>query len=295
MKLKKDNLYQLSINLIMILISLACVLPFVLLFISSITDEGTLLRNGYSFFPSKFSFDAYKYLWSEISMISRAFGVSVFVTIVGTSISLVITSLLAYTLSRKDFPFNKIFAFLVFFTMLFNGGLVPTYIVNTQIFHLKDTIWALIFPGLLMNGFNIMIMRTYFAGVPDAILESARVDGAGEFRTFFKIVLPLSLPIMATVGLLEGIGYWNDWFNGLIYLTDQNLFSIQVVLNRIITDIQFISSSNLGSQSGQAAQNLPSIGIRMAIAVIGVVPIMVAYPFFQKYFVKGITVGAVKG
>jgi putative aldouronate transport system permease protein len=252
------------------------------------------MLNGYSFFPSKLSLAAYSYLWQEISMITRSFGVSVFITVVGTTVSLIISSMLAYTLSRKDFPLRKLFGFMVFFTMLFNGGLVPTYIMYTQIFHIKDTIWSLIIPGLLMNGFNIMIMRTYFStNVPDAILESAKVDGAGEFRTFFKIVLPLSLPIMATIGLLEGIAYWNDWFNGLIYITDQNLFSIQVVLNRIITDIQFLSSSNFGTHSNQAI--LPSVGIRMAIAVVGVIPIMAAYPFFQKYFVKGITIGAVKG
>ncbi|MNJ45103.1 L-arabinose transport system permease protein AraQ [compost metagenome] len=279
------------------LYSVACILPFLLLFISSITDETTIVTNGYSFFPEKFGFNAYTYLWKESADIFRAYGITIFVTVVGTAVSLVITSLLAYPISRPDLPLRNPLSFFVFFTLLFNGGLVPTYLIYTQIFEIKNTIQALIIPSLLMNGFNVLLMRTFFmTTIPTPVLESANMDGAGVFRTFYSIVLPLSMPIMATVGLFQGIAYWNDWFNGLIYITEPKLFSLQSMLNRIMTDIQFLSTNSaLSSQSAEALNNLPSETFRMAIAVIGVIPILLAYPFFQKYFVKGITIGAVKG
>lgn len=296
MKIKRDNIFQICANIFMMFLSAACILPFILLIASSITDENSLIKNGYSYIPQKLSFAAYTYLWGEASVIFHAYSITILVTIVGTVVSLAITSALAYPLSRKDLPFRKPLTFIVFFTMLFNGGLVPTYLIYTQGFHIKNTLFALIIPGLLMNGFNIMLMRTFFlTSIPDALIESAKVDGASEVRIFYKIILPLSLPILATVGLFEGIAYWNDWYNGLIYITDTNLFSIQVILNRIITDAQFLASGNFGTQVSGAAASIPNTAVRMAIAVIGVIPILMAYPFFQKYFVKGITIGAVKG
>ncbi|MFD0693384.1 carbohydrate ABC transporter permease [Paenibacillus sp. GCM10027628] len=274
-----------------------CILPFVLLFISSITNETTIVKNGYSFFPEQLGFTAYQYLWEQSASIFRAYGITVLVTVVGTTASLAITSLLAYPISRSDLPLRNPLSFFVFFTLLFNGGLVPTYLIYTQVFEIKNTIQALIIPGLLMNGFNVLLMRTFFmTTIPTPVLESANIDGAGVLRTFYSIVLPLSMPIMATIGLFQGIAYWNDWYNGLIYITEPNLFSLQSILNRIMSDIQFLSTnSSMASQSSEALAALPSETFRMAIAVIGVVPILVAYPFFQKYFVKGITIGAVKG
>lgn len=193
------------------------------------------------------------------------------------------TSFLAYGLSRCDLPFRNLFTILVFFTLLFNGGLVPTYLVYTQVFDIKNTIWALIVPGLLMNGFNVLLMRTFFmTSIPEPVIESARMDGAGEIRTFFSIILPLSLPILATIGLLQTILYWNDWFNGLVYITDPSLYSIQNILNRMLSDIQFLASSNLGSNASKAASTIPTTGVRMAIAVIGFLPILLAYPFFKS-------------
>ena len=225
----------------------------------------------------------------------RAYGVTLFITVFGTALSLFITPLLAYPLSRKDFKNRQIFSFIVFFTMLFNGGIVPSYIMWTQIFHLKNTIWSLIFPNLLMNGFNVVLMKNYFAqNIPTELIEAAKVDGENEFGIYFKIVLPLALPVMATVGLFVGIGYWNDWTNGLYYVNQPELYSLQNYLNRIMQDVQFMMS-NAQIGGGQMAASFPSTGIRMAISVIGIIPIMVLYPFFQKYFVKGITVGAVKG
>jgi putative aldouronate transport system permease protein len=292
---KENKRFQIISNIIMILVSISCIMPFILLIVSSFTDETAILKNGYSFFPSELSLTAYKYLIDNSSQILHAYGITIFVTVLGTSASLIITSMLAYPLSRKDLPMRKFFTIIVVITLLFNGGLVPSYLIYTGTFHIKNTIWALIVPGLLMNAFNIMLMRTfYITSIPDALIESARIDGAGEFKIFHKIILPLSLPILATVGLMTGIMYWNDWNNGLIYLNDSNLFSIQVLLNRMMTDIQFLAA-NSDKIVGIDTSTLPSATIRMAIAVIGILPILAAYPFFQKYFVKGITIGAVKG
>lgn len=296
--LKQENRgWQWFGHIVLWVYAATCILPFVLLFISSITNETTIVKNGYSFFPEQLGFTAYQYLWEQSASIFRAYGITVLVTVVGTTASLAITSLLAYPISRSDLPLRNPLSFFVFFTLLFNGGLVPTYLIYTQVFEIKNTIQALIIPGLLMNGFNVLLMRTFFmTTIPTPVLESANIDGAGVLRTFYSIVLPLSMPIMATIGLFQGIAYWNDWYNGLIYITEPNLFSLQSILNRIMSDIQFLSTnSSMASQSSEALAALPSETFRMAIAVIGVVPILVAYPFFQKYFVKGITIGAVKG
>lgn len=295
MKTNKQEPMQYISNIILIFLSLSCLLPFLLLVISSFTEEKTLIYYGYKFFPKKVSLDAYKYLLEHSSVIGRGYAITALITIVGTTISLIITSMLAYPLSRKDTPLRNPLSFVVYFTMLFNGGLVPTYIMYTRYFGIKNTLWGLLVPSLLMNGFNVIITRTYFkTNIPDAVIESAVVDGAGQFMTFRKIVIPLSFPIMATIGLFAGLAYWNDWYNGLIYLTNAKLFSIQNILNRIMTDLQFLSNTNFGTTTGQVA-SLPETAVRMAIATVGMVPILIAYPFFQKYFVKGITIGAVKG
>ncbi|MBT2654063.1 carbohydrate ABC transporter permease [Bacillus sp. ISL-18] len=293
---RSDRITQWVSHIVLIILAAGSIIPLIILLSSSLSDEASILKEGYSFFPKEVSFAAYDYLLSNSSSILRAYGITVFVTIFGTFVSLVMTSFLAYGLSRRDLPFKNVFAFIVFFTLLFNGGLVPTYLVYTQVFDIKNTIWALIVPGLLMNGFNVLLMRTFFmTSIPEPIIESARMDGAGEFRTFFSIILPLSLPILATIGLLQTIIYWNDWFNGLIYITEPSLFSIQNILNRMLSDIQFLASSNLGSNTSTAAAQVPTTAVRMAIAVIGILPILIAYPFFQKYLVKGIALGSVKG
>lgn len=229
-------------------------------------------------------------------MISRSYGITVLITAVGTTASLLMTSMLGYALSKREMPGHRVYSFLVFFTLLFNGGLVPTYLIYTQYFMIKNTIWALLIPSLLLNGFNVLLARSFFmTTVPAPVLESARIDGAGEYRTFFQIVLPLSLPIMATIGLFTGIAYWNDWNNGLIYVTDQDLFSIQNLLNQIMQNIDALKNSNSAYGTGTQIAEMPGETVRMAIAVIGILPVLIAYPFFQRYFVKGIAVGAVKG
>ena len=292
---KRNNKSQLIINIFFMLVALACILPFILLFMSSITDETEILKHGYSFFPQKISMFAYEYLLTNINSILRAYGITILITVVGTAVGLLMMAMLAYPLSRTEFKHRNVITFYVVFTMLLNGGLVPTYILYTRYLHFKNTLWALLIPYLLMRGFYVIIMRTFFkTTIPDSIIESVRIDGGGEWRIFFQIVLPLSYPVLATVGLFLGLGYWNDWMNGLIFISETKLYSIQVLLNRILLDIQYLSNNQL-SGTYDTGVAVPQESIRMALAVIGIVPIFIAYPFFQRFFVKGLTIGAVKG
>ncbi len=294
-KLKSETTFQIVINIILIFLTLCSLLPFVLLIMSSVTQESALIADGYQFWPRVFSLAAYRYIIARAGTIFKAYGITMLVTLVGTTISLIITPLLAYPLSRQDFKLHNVMSFLVFFTMLFNGGLVPTYMMWTQIFHIKNTLPALIIPALLLNAFNVMLMKNYFKmNIPYSLIEAAKIDGAGEFFIFYRVVMPLSKPIMATVGLFVGINYWNDWMNGLYYVTDANLFSLQNFLNRMMQNINYLATAE-GAEVAQGSMIMPSSSMRMALAVIGVLPIMVLYPFFQKYFVKGMTVGSVKG
>ena len=296
MKTKEERIFQIVGNILMMLAALAAIIPLVLLVSSSFTENNALIKYGYRFFPTVFSTEAYSYVFSTGNSVLRAYFVSFLLTAVGTVVSLIITTMLAYPLARQGMPFRGVMTFLVFFTMLFNGGLVPTYIMYTRYLHIKNTLWALLIPSLLISAFYVIMMRTYFTtNVPEAVIEAARIDGAGEWRILFTIVLPMSLPMIATMALLIGLGYWNDWKNGLYYLTDSRLYSIQNMLNQMLKDVQFLKSGADASAAADLTQDMPSVGIKMAIAVIGALPIMIIYPFFQKYFVKGITIGAVKG
>jgi putative aldouronate transport system permease protein len=291
-----SKVFKIALHTVLMILALFCLLPFLLLFASSFSSEASLIKHGYSFFPREFSMNAYNYLFTSSTAIVRAYSITIFVTAIGTTVNLALSILLAYPLSRRDLPHRNIFAFVIFFTMLFNGGLVPTYIMYTQFFHIKNTLFALIVPQFLLSAFYVIMMRTYFtSNIPMEIIEAAKIDGAHEFRVLYQVVLPMSLPILATVGLMVGLGYWNDWTNGLYFLTDAKLFSIQNVLNRMIRDAQFLSQMASSTNMGAAAKNLPSTSLKMAVAVIGALPILVIYPFFQRFFVQGITVGAVKG
>lgn len=290
---KSDRGFQFTVNAIMIILCLICVLPFLLLISSSFTADSTLVKYGYSFFPKQFDLSAYKYLIFGSRSILRGYGISILITVIGTTLSLVLTTLFAYPLSRKNMPGRNIFAFFLFFTMLFNGGLVPTYMMWTQTFHIKNTLFSLIVPGLLLNAFNVIMMRSYLTtNIPEEVIEAAKADGASEIRLLLKIVVPMSKPILATLTLLIGLSYWNDWLNGLYYVTDDSLFSIQVLLKKMLDNIEMIKNA---ASSGAASMQMPSTSIRMAVAVIGALPVLIIYPFFQKYFVKGIVIGAVKG
>lgn len=280
----------------MLLLSLICILPVLLLFMSSITSEKSLLANGYSFFPEEFGFDAYQYLWYSRAKICRAYGMTMATTAAGTALSVTITTLLAYPLSRKNLPGRNFFSFFLFFTMLFNGGMIPSYMMWTQTFHIKDTFLALVLPSLLLSGFAVIMMRTYFSSnIPENILEAAMIDGATEMKILLDIVVPVSKPILSTVGLMTALAYWNDWMNGLYYLTKRtDLYTIQNLLNRLITSADFLSNNQANSMIAANIQ-IPGVGVRMAIAVIAIIPILLIYPFFQKGFVKGIVIGGVKG
>ena len=255
------------------------------------------MMNGYSFFPKKWSTYAYTYiLGGGGHNVIHGYFVSIGITIVGTTLSILMTTLFAYPLSRKDLPLRNVFAFFVFFTMLFNGGLVPSYMMWTRVFHIKNTYAALLFPSLLMNAFYVIMMRTYFSTtIPEELIEAARLDGGSEI-TIWKVIAPLSKPMVATLAFMIGLGYWNDWMNGLYYVTDTTYFSIQNILNRMLQDVQFLSTAAATQASmGNIVSNLPTTGIRMSVAVVGLLPIMIIYPFFQKYLVKGIMIGGVKG
>ncbi|BBI36590.1 carbohydrate ABC transporter permease [Cohnella abietis] len=293
--MRRNTLEQSVIHVIFVLIAAFCLIPFLLLVSASFTDENTIIREGYTFFPSEFSLESYRFIFEKSTDIFNAYGISVFITVVGTVVSLILMTLLAYPLSKKELPARRFFSFFVFFTMLFNGGLVPTYLIYANVFNIDNTLLALIVPGLLVSAFYVILLRTFFSvSVPGAILESAHIDGAGEFRIFMQMVLPLSLPVLATVGLFQVINYWNDWFNGLIYISDNRLYSIQVLLNTILLNVQYLLD-NVDYSTRVDGDVIPTQGVRVAIAVIGSLPILIAYPFFQRFFVKGLTVGAIKG
>lgn len=296
MSSKSEKRFGTVATVIMLILSLVCIFPIILLFMSSITSESSLLENGYSLFPKEIGFDAYRYLWFSRGQILKAYVMTIATTGIGTAISITITTLLAYPLSRKNLPGRNLIAFFIFFTMLFNGGMIPSYMMWTQMFHIKDTIFALILPSLLLSGFAVIMMRTYFTtNIPENIIEAAMIDGSSEVKTLIHIVLPMSKPILSTVGLMTALAYWNDWLNGLYYLTKRtDLYTIQNLLNRLISSADFLSNSQANSMITANIQ-VPSVGVRMAIAVIAIIPILLIYPFFQKGFVKGIVIGGVKG
>ncbi len=260
---------------------------------SSVSSENDVIANGYPILPHSFDLAAYRYIFSSTGQLIAAYGVTILVTVVGTVASLAITLSFAFALAQDKMPGAKIMMIMVVITMLFNGGLVPTYYVYTQIFHIKDTLPALIVPGLLMNAFNLILVRNYFRNsIPPALMEAARIDGCSKFGGFLKIVLPLSKPIIATIGLMTALGYWNDWGNGLYYITSTKFQSVQQVLRLMINSSALLQQ--MGINSGVETNKIPMNTVRMAIAVVAVLPVMIAYPFFQNYFVKGITIGAVK-
>ena len=278
-------------HVVLIFVTILCILPFYLLIVASFTEEKYAVTNGFSLIPAHLSTDAYRYLLTKAYLFGRGYLITFIVTICGTLACIFITMAFSYMLSRPGLPFKGFFNFYVVFTMLFKGGLVSTYIMYTQTFHVKNTLWALILPNLLTNAFYIIMVRNYFASnIPEELLEAARIDGCSEAGIFTRVVFPLSKPIIATVGLMVGVAYWNDWQNGLYYIDNQKLYGIQNILNAINENAKYLMTGG-----GSGAMQMPANTSRMAAAVIGIIPILIIYPFFQDYFVKGITMGAVKG
>ena len=281
----------------LIILSVFLAAPFVLLIISSFTEESTAVKYGYTFFPKMLSLDAYRYIFSNIGMFGKAFLITICVTVTGVIVSLLISSMMAYVLSRKGIPGGRILNFFVVFTMLFNGGLVATYLNYVQVFHIKNTYLALLIPNLLCNAFSIMMIKNYFqSSIPEELLEAARIDGASEMKIFLKIVIPLSKPILATVALIVGLAYWNDWQNALLFMDSDNKKPLQLLLINIQSSIEtLLSNRNIPSAALAAMQGrVPQYSATMATVVVVILPVMIAYPFFQKYFIKGLTIGSVK-
>ncbi len=285
------------LNLIFILISLTCIIPVLLVLAISVSDEDMISEFGYSLIPRAFSPEGFLFLTNQSEMILRAVGISLFVTIVGTVLGVLLTTLMGYTISRPNYKLKGFLTWVVFIPMVFNGGLVSTYFVVGTLLGLKNSVWVLILP-LAVSSFNVVICKTFFRQtVPDSLIESAKIDGAGQFTIFFRIVLPISLPLLATIGLFLCFSYWNDWYQSMLYIDDTTLKSLQALLNDIMTNITALAAnaSSMGISAVELAANMPKESARMAIVVIIVLPIACAYPYFQKYFISGLTVGAVKG
>ncbi|MCK8488498.1 carbohydrate ABC transporter permease [Paenibacillus sp. MBLB2552] len=286
---------QIGLHLLFTVLSLIVILPFLLVVAVSLTDEKAITQNGYQFFPKSISLDAYRYMLDAPDILLRAYGVTITVTVIGALAGLLLTAMTAYVISRPDYRYNRITTFYVFFTMLFSGGLVPSYILMTQYLHLKDSLLALILP-VLLSPFNIMVMKGFMSKIPIEIIESAKIDGAREFRIFFRIILPLSTPALATLGLLISFTYWNEWFNGMLYIDNPNKVPLQLLLVRTLKSIDFLTSnSEFTQQLGIDLASFPNNSARMAIAVLAGGPMLVIFPFFQRFFVKGLTVGSLKG
>jgi putative aldouronate transport system permease protein len=284
-------------NILMIILSLICIIPIVFIISISFSEEASLQEYGYRLLPKSFSLDGYSFLFQKQGAILRALGVSVFITAGGTALGVVLNALMGYVLSRREYKLQKFYVWFVFIPMIFSGGLVASYFVVAQFLQLKDTIWVLILP-LAVSSFNVILCKTFFRStIPDSLIESAKIDGANQLTIFFRIVFPLSLPVLATIGLFMSFGYWNDWFTAMLYIDNPALLSLQAYLNRLLADINFLAQNAalLGVSQAQLLANMPKEAARMAIVILAVLPIACSYPFFQRYFVSGLMVGAVKG
>lgn len=286
-------LSKLLINLVLLVISLACLLPFIVIVSSSLTTEEAIGKYGYSIFPKEFSTISYRFVLADPTRIVRAYGVSSLVTVVGALTGMLVMSLIAYALSRRQFSLRQPIAFYIFFTMLFSGGLVPSYILITQYLKLKDTIWVLIIPGLV-SGWNILVLRTFFQDLPEELLDAAKIDGASEWRIFFQIALPLTTPGLATIGLFTMLHYWNDWYSALLYIERQELYPIQYMLYVIMRSIEWLQMGQQAQVMSEAVR-VPLLPARMAMTVFAIGPMAFGYLFVQKYFIRGIRLGSIKG
>ena len=274
------------------LMALICIIPFIVLISGSFTSENFIRTQGYSLFINEFSTKAYELIFRNPITVFRAYGVSILITGVGTILGTLLITMTAYVICRKDFKYRNHFSFFFYFTTLFNGGMVSTYIFYIQYLRLKDSLWALILPGLF-NVFYLLIMRSFVNTIPPSLIEASKIDGAGEYRIFFQVVFPLLKPGLATVGLFMALGYWNDWYNAMLYINSNVKLPLQYMLYNLLQQTQALA--RIASQSGISVADLPSNSLKMAMAIVATGPILLVYPFVQKYFVKGITVGSVKG
>jgi len=297
MKIKEDSStkwFRLISYVVVILGSLLCLLPFLLIVSASLTSNAEIINEGYKLIPSHFTIDAYKIVFMFPEELLRAYGVTTFVTVVGTGLGLLMMTMAGYVLQRKDFKYRNFFSFVIYFTTLFGGGLVPYYMLITNYLQFSNTMNALIWPSL-MTPFLIILMRSFInSAVPDEVIESAKIDGANDFLIYFRVVMPLAVPGLATVGLFLALHYWNDWFNSALFINDATKYQLQFYLYNIINTSNFMN--NIGAGAGVVLSGpVPSESMKMAMAVVVTGPILLLYPFIQRYFVKGLTIGAVKG
>lgn len=296
-KKKKAGLGQYVLGLLLGIYTLFCLLPILMVFVVAFTDDKSIATNGFSFFPTKYSLEGFKYVFKYGKQLFVSYGVTTFVTIAGTFAGLLIMSLFAYALSRRDFRLRKFLSTYLMIPMLFSGGQMASYMIFTTVYHMKDSIWLLILP-LTVTTMNVIILRTYIqTSIPDELMESAHIDGAGEFRTFFQIVMPLMKPVLASVGFMLATTYWNDWQNAMLYITSETKTPLQLLLIRIQRSIDFLLNNKNATTAVKAAisKGVPEYSCIMATVITVIGPIMILYPFFQKYFIKGLTVGSVKG
>ncbi|MCI9625650.1 MAG: carbohydrate ABC transporter permease [Clostridia bacterium] len=286
---------NLILNIILLLLVALCIFPVLLTLIISFSSSESITEVGYALIPKSWSLDAYKYIFADPLVIGRAYGITIFNAVAGTVIGIFVVSLYAYSLTIERYKFRKFFTYFMLVTMLFNGGMVASYIVNIQVLHLGNTIWIMILP-LLFNAWNVVIMRTFIqTSVPKAVIESAKIDGATEWRVFFKIVMPMSVPGIASVSFFILLAIWNDWNLPLLYITNDKLYNLQFLLQRIMKSIEIIKNNPEYAQAAKTMTAIPTESARMALCFVALGPILIAYPFFQKYFIQGITVGSVKG
>jgi len=285
---------RILVHLLFVLVAAAVIVPFLLVVSVSLSEESSLMKHGYRWIPETFSLDAYRVLLEVPLPLIRAYGVTILVTVVGTVLGLLLTSLTAYTLSRREFRYRRLLTFFIFFTMLFQAGLVPFYMLMTQVLQLRDSLAALILP-LMMNPFFVMIMKGFLSKIPHEIIESVKMDGAGEWKIFLRIILPLSKPALVTIGLMLSFAYWNDWWHGLLFIDNQQLVPLQLLLYRNMNTIEFLRSSQAMALVNLDMSQMPSVSARMAMVVLAAGPMMFVFPLFQRYFVEGLTVGALKG
>ena len=274
------------------LFALVCLIPFLIVIGSSLTSENYIIRNGYSIIPKELSLESYKTIFQSPMAILRAYGVTIFVTLVGTALSVFLNTMAGYVLQRKDFEWRNRLSFFYFFTTLFSGGLMPWYILCVKYLGLKDSIWAMILPGIV-SVWNILLVKGFMAGIPFEMTEAAKIDGAGDFSIFMKLIWPLSKPVVATIGLFTALTYWNDWYNSLLFINNDHLYSLQYQLYKLINDAKELRK--IAAESGMVVDTVPIESMKMALTVVVTGPIILLYPFVQRYFIKGLTLGAVKG
>lgn len=278
------------------LVALLCLVPFIMILSGSFSSEEAIIQNGFSILPQEFSLEAYKTVFKDPVVVYRAYATTIVLTILGTVVGLLLQTMTAYVLSRKDFEWRGKFSFFFYFTTLFSGGLVPYYILISQKLNLRDSYLALLLP-MIFSVYNLLIMKSYILGIPDSLIEAAKIDGCGEVRTLFKVVFPLIKPALATVGLFIALAYWNDWYNAMLYIKSEEKFPLQYFLYQKINNIEAYKKllSNAAASSVASAVTLPTQTLKMALTIVVTGPIILAYPIVQKYFVQGITIGSVKG